>query len=70
MKSIWDNIGLEIKNKIRTSAFNALVNKNDNIKRGASKLIAAIFALDKLNEKQWDIIINLTENVNHEDMEI
>lgn len=33
------------------TALNALVNKNDNIKRGASKLIAAVFALDKLYDK-------------------
>lgn len=72
-KSIWPQINNNLKEKLKDTGYWALISKNESIKRAAAKLIADLFAVERIYSEQneWtDIVKNLTSNMENSDSDI
>ena len=70
-QTMWTSISSESKNLIKESGLMNLVDSNDDIKKVAADLVANVFALDCLHDREWeDLLENLSNNLNHEDLNI
>ena len=69
--SIWLRLSDDSKLKVRESGLRNLIDDSEIIKNSAASLIADVFALDCMTDRQWgDLLNNLIVNLTHKDPNI